>query len=426
MAESKNLSSREREILAHVAKGVSNKEIAHELHISTNTVKVHMRNIFTKIGANSRTEAAMYAVNTGIVETGNNGLAQDQGNLLKVNKRTFWVASGIIGIMLIVISITAILINRTINDSQAEAGQPIFSEEQRWHDNAPMTEARKGLALAPYGGNIYAIAGETEQNVTGLVERYDPNLDEWTSLKSKPNPVTDISAAVIGGKIYVPGGRTAQGEVTDILEVYSPVDDMWESGANLPIGLSAYAIISYEGYLYLFGGWDGEKTVNSVYKYDQDSDSWLELTPMPTARAYPGVSIVEGKIFVLGGYDGEKALATSEVYTPDLEDGESSPWEIDKPLPSPNYAMGVASLADTIYIVGGESDQSDTLGYMGLSANIRDWTKFGETINADWSHLGIVPVGTHLYLIGGEVDGSLTNQNLAYQAIYLINLPVVR
>ncbi len=62
------LSEREREILRLVATGAGNKEIAQQLSISTNTVKVHLRNIFAKIGACSRTEAAMYAVNAGWVE----------------------------------------------------------------------------------------------------------------------------------------------------------------------------------------------------------------------------------------------------------------------------------------------------------------------------------------------------------------------
>jgi DNA-binding NarL/FixJ family response regulator len=59
------LSPREMEILQHIAKGQSNKEVAYELGISRQTVKNHMTSILRKLAVNDRTQAALYAVKRG-------------------------------------------------------------------------------------------------------------------------------------------------------------------------------------------------------------------------------------------------------------------------------------------------------------------------------------------------------------------------
>jgi DNA-binding NarL/FixJ family response regulator len=60
------LSSREVEVLRLLALGKSNAQIAAELVISQNTVIRHVSNIFAKIGAENRAQAAVYARDHGI------------------------------------------------------------------------------------------------------------------------------------------------------------------------------------------------------------------------------------------------------------------------------------------------------------------------------------------------------------------------
>jgi len=63
-----DLSTREHEILAHLATGMSNKLIARVAGIGVGTVKFHINNILSKLDAVSRTEAVMVASRRGIVQ----------------------------------------------------------------------------------------------------------------------------------------------------------------------------------------------------------------------------------------------------------------------------------------------------------------------------------------------------------------------
>ena len=60
------LTPRETDGLRLLAWGLANKEIARELHIGEKTVKTHVSNILSKLGVLSRTQAALYAVRTGL------------------------------------------------------------------------------------------------------------------------------------------------------------------------------------------------------------------------------------------------------------------------------------------------------------------------------------------------------------------------
>ncbi|MEC9197905.1 MAG: response regulator transcription factor [Pseudomonadota bacterium] len=56
-----NLSARESDVLLLVAEGRSNKDVANELGLSETTVKMHLRSIYSKIGVDNRTQAALWA-----------------------------------------------------------------------------------------------------------------------------------------------------------------------------------------------------------------------------------------------------------------------------------------------------------------------------------------------------------------------------
>ena len=66
-ARDSGLTPRESQVLSRVAYGLSNDEIAQSLEISVETVKEHVQNLLRKLAVNDRTQAAVWAVQSGVV-----------------------------------------------------------------------------------------------------------------------------------------------------------------------------------------------------------------------------------------------------------------------------------------------------------------------------------------------------------------------
>jgi hypothetical protein len=178
--------------------------------------------------------------------------------------------------------------------------------------------------------------------------------------------------------------------------------DLWESRAAMPTALSADSLAAFEGKIYLFGGWDGERYVGSTYEYDPSADEWRARAPMPTARGFAGAAIVGGRILVIGGCDDKQPLAVNEQYSPERDNGDQNPWSLRQPLPSPRCAMGVASLANFVYAIGGRG-VSNTLAPPLQYLPQDEWQEVDSPALRIGSNLALVPVQTSIYAIGGRL-----------------------
>jgi len=436
--EQSPLSEREIEIVQLVATGATNQQIARKLFISVNTVKVHLRNIYTKLEVSSRTEATMFAVRQGWVEVPRQ---EEQAESavdevvappalpllphperwphIPLAKRIALVAASLL--TLLVLFLPQALQGRT-NGSQADpiAGvyptAPVELTTTRWRTRAQMPTPRTGLAVVAHDGLIYAIGGVSNDGVTAKVEVYDPKADSWTTRRSKPTAVGFISAVEVEGKIYVPGGFDAGRQSRNLLEVYDPAQDSWQAGAPLPQPVGAYALAALNGQIYLFGGRDERGYIASVYRYDPQADAWEDLKPMEQARGFLSAAAIGERIYVVGGYDDITEFNSCNQYDP-----ANDTWSTCAAMEMPRGGLAVAAVREYLYVLGGGMD-----GYLAFNERydprLDAWTRIGTPVTGQWQGLGLAFAYPDLYAIGGW-NGDFLSVNEVYQALYQIVIP---
>ena len=434
------LSEREMELLRLVATGATNQQIAQELVISVNTVKVHLRNIYGKLGVASRTEATMVAVRKGWVGVpGQDGDPEGAPDLtdalapsapsLPPQEERFYVSVGkrlSLAVALLVAVVALFLPLFLDGRANSQAPNPITNvfpsapagpTTTRWRTRAQMPTPRTGLAVVAYEEWVYAIGGVGNEGVTDRVEIYDPQADMWTAGSPKPTPVGFVSAAVLDGKIYVPGGINAAQQPQDALEVYDPALDTWEVRAPLPQPLGAYGLAAFDGQLYLFGGLGEGGYLTSVYRYDLGADDWQAVGQMETPRGFLAAATVGEQIYVVGGYDDLTEFNTVDAYDPSAGD-----WTSLSPMALPRGGLALAVVRDQLYAIGG-----GMTGYLAFNERydprVDAWNSIGTPVKEQWQGLGVGRVGPEIYAIGGWSEGNLS-VNEAYQALFQSLVPL--
>ena len=438
------LSEREVEIVQLVATGATNLQIAQELVISVNTVKVHLRNIFAKLGAESRTEATLSAIRQGWVQVGGmvpatepytaREIPQAEAPALKPVSRTrrlsLVLALAVLGVLVLLPQIRSVSEDPLmwLTDQNVEVRQPgPRSSADRWTTKAQMPTPRSRFAQAVYGGRVWVIGGDTPAGPTGVVEAYDPVRDEWERGTAKPVSAANIGAVFIDDRLYIPGGYDAMRQITSTLEIFDLPSNSWTTGEPLPTPLCAYAIAAHDGSAYLFGGWDGTSFTRSAFRYDVRENVWYELSPLSSERGFAAAAVVDGLIYVIGGYNGKTELELCEVYDPDKEGTGESPWSRRASLVKPRGGLAVALVERSIYAIGG--GLSETLSFNERYDISEDtWFPFETPFTMQWRTLGAsvvdLPSGAMIYTIGGW-NGDYLSANEQYRAIFRIHIPEV-
>lgn len=447
MAErGESLSERELDVLNRLAAGESNKAIADELSISPLTVKTHLRNIYTKLGVSTRTEAMTVAIQQGVVAVGiaGNGesrtadharqvagdelaLSVDQppvsgGQAVEASPAIVshrWRAVSL-GLLVVLLVLAGLFVYFQMREGATPAiTEPIYAEQaigdSRWASSRPMPEARAGRAVAAVGLDVYFVGGETAGGISDEVRVFQTQTRTWRQATAKPTAVGETTADVLFGEIYVPGGVAADGQPSAVVEAYSPSQDAWRRIASLPQPAAGGLAIAEGGFLYFFGGRDENGALDTAYVYDPGGDSWRPIAPLPEQRVGATGGALTGRLYIVGGSDGAADRDSCFVYDPPAD-----AWDDCPPMLRPRAGAGATVLLNKLYVLGGTGETTAPAAWHGevFDPNSRAWTVLNTPPDvAAWTEPGVTHVETRIYALGGRRDGALSDLSLVYSAL---------
>jgi DNA-binding CsgD family transcriptional regulator len=333
-----SLSERELQILRLVAEGFSNRQIASQLDISENTVKVHVRNIFGKIQVASRTEASMYAVRNGLITDMVPVLVDDAPGVpdqidtppypLVREGRRWLLVIGLIALAGVIGGGSWWWAMRDMYQTRPIA-QP--SDTQRWRQLAPLPTAVPGVQLVTVSGHLYALGGALGQTVL----QYDASQDAWPATGVLPLQTPAPLSWSDASGVWLIDIATRQ--------IWTWDSQTWQPHGMLPSDALPLALARVAGTLVVLD------TAGTLWRSTDDAYRTWQATIVPaTLLVQPRLVVVDDVLLLLG--DGRMVWRSADAGRTWLLDGElTRPWQGGQAIPVLSVIMLIRDGQQSLY-----------------------------------------------------------------------------
>ncbi|MFE7242646.1 kelch repeat-containing protein, partial [Streptomyces sp. NPDC057580] len=232
-----------------------------------------------------------------------------------------------------------------------------------------------------------------------------------TTVADYPVPVMDNAVATLGGKVYSVGGTDGSATYNKAY-VYDPGAQAWSALPNLSIARAAPQAATYDGKLYVFGGWDTDgRPVAKTEIYDPATGAWSAGADNPKPYAGAAVTVLGSKIYIIGGCTLDDCSGTDvQTYDP-----ASNTWSSGAAYPEQVSWLGCGAIANKLYCAGGATEAGTVKHAYSYDPSSHSWTAVADLPIDLWG-MGYSAADGKLLVSGGVTDGltTITNQGFAY------------
>ncbi|KAK5992834.1 Protein GLUTELIN PRECURSOR ACCUMULATION 3-like protein [Cladobotryum mycophilum] len=290
------------------------------------------------------------------------------------------------------------------------------------------------------GSNVYIFGGCDSRACFNSMYILDADSFYWSvprMVGDIPMPLRAMTCTAVGKKLVVFGGGDGPAYYNDIY-VLDTVNFRWSRprivGDKLPSKRRAHTACLYKNGIYVFGGGDGIRALNDIWRLDVSDTSkmsWKLISSAektsqgskdrrPKARGYHTANMVGGKLIIYGGSDGGECFDDVWVYDVDRHVWKS----VHIPLTFRRLSHTSTIVGSYLFVIGGHDGNEYCNDVLLLNLVTMTWDKrrvYGLPPSGRGYH-GTVLYDSRLLVIGGfdgsEVFGDVMVLELAVHAYY--------
>ncbi|XP_046698548.1 kelch-like protein 33 [Silurus meridionalis] len=214
------------------------------------------------------------------------------------------------------------------------------------------------------GGKLYVVGGRHYYGKDDMMKcayRYDTIQNNWQRLADMNEKRGNFALLVVDGKMLAIGGNKDIEENIESVEVYCPITDSWSFVQPLDQSLSSHAASVWNGEIFISGGFDSRyQCLESMFLYHPEKGTTY-LRDMSQSRAQHCMETLKDCLYVAGGVSGVAGQLFDQLAC-EIFDPVNNCWCAIMSMSMPHVSAASAVLEGKIYVIGGycHEDYSDT------------------------------------------------------------------
>ncbi|XP_066279906.1 kelch repeat and BTB domain-containing protein 8-like [Branchiostoma lanceolatum] len=236
-------------------------------------------------------------------------------------------------------------------DVRSESAYLLAQLPQKLNDPAVVVTKDNDIYVA--GGTMYKENLDSDVSVRTLY-KYQHSLNRWEERQPMLEGRSSFGMAFLQGYIYAVGGMVYDNfgrysGTLNTVERYNPESDTWQYVTPMPDGISEHGVVTLGSRLFVVGG----RPPTHTFCYEPGENMWNVYESVPIPMSSPGAVVFDSEIVVAGGFKflgpNRGSLPAVQIFNP-----HENQWQAGPPLPQGRICPGLAVLHRELYIVGGE------------------------------------------------------------------------